>query len=214
MSDTPQSQLATVEKLSRRLFPMRGVAMAAAILFIIGTAGFLSIEYLKRSTKLMVEDSLTGLADASLVESFNKTLLLVTAKNDTERDQYSREFDDCDRQLSQETSAYAASIFAADDRANFDHMIQCRKSFLMVRSQIATLVQDHKYVEAQASLKTSLLPAYREYKLSAERMMTYNSDKSKMRGNVILEICIATQFLIAVAGIGLFLLGFFLGFFK
>ncbi len=219
MFKSTPSRSGKVGKLSRRLFPIQGLAAAATLLFVIGTAGFLSIEYLKGDTRLVVEDSLAGLCDSSLanaklIETFNSTVLLVMADNAVARERYRKEFEEYNQQITSSVVAYSRSIFEPEDLANYNRLLRRRRDYLAVNQQILRLEDSQKYAEARQLLKNSLLPACRDYKSAAEKVMKYNAQEGKVNGEAVVQICTITQFVIAGAGIVLFTLGFLLGFFK
>ncbi len=219
MSSSTQLLSRTLGKMSSRLFPIRGLAVASILLFTIGTAGFLSIHYLKISTRMVVDDTLAGLSDSSLananlVEGFNRMVLVVMLEPSGERNRYRREGEQYNQQVNSSIAAYSRSVFTPEDTANYNNLLQSRREYLDIRQQILGLIDKHDEVAARRLFKESLVPAYRIYKSTAERVMKYNADEGVTRGEIILQICAITQFVIAGAGIGLFLLGFLIGLFK
>ncbi len=219
MSSSAQPLSRTLGKLSRRLFPIRGLAVASICLFIIGAAGFFSLEYLKMNTRLIVDDTLAGLSDSSLananlVESFNCTVLVIMADSFADRERYRRECEAHTQQVNFSIAAYSRSVFTSEDLANYDELLRCRRAYQEIRQHIFKLLENRQEAKARELFKASLVPAYRQYKVTAERVMKYNADEGKARGNLILRICTLTQFVIAGAGIALFVLGFLLGLFK
>ena len=202
-----------------RWSPVRGLVLAALLLLIIGTAGFLSIEYLKRNTQLVVSDTLAGLCDAgaanaNMVEGHNRTLLLLLSQTSAERERFHRDIENYNEQVAASITAYSQSIFTPEDQANYNHLLDCRKKYLDVRKQVIALADREDAAGAQRLFKASLMPAYLEYKATGEKVFKYNADEGKSRGELIMQICTSTQFLIAGAGIVLFLTGFFMGLFK
>jgi hypothetical protein len=219
MPSRPNSFSRTIEKLSDRLFPIRSLAVAAVLLFIIGTAGFLSVEYLKRTTNLMVNDTLEGLADSSLanadlVEGFNCLVLSMMADNPADRERFRKDSDTYNSAVNTSIASYSRSIFTPEDLANYNRLLKDRKAYLVIRQQILKLIDGRNYAEARQTFKAALLPAYREYKSEAQRVMKYNADEGRTRGELILQICTTTQFLIATAGVALFVAGFLIGMFR
>jgi hypothetical protein len=211
------SDIAT--RLSRRLFPVRGLAAAAAILFVIGTAGFLSVEYIKHNAWLVVEDTLAGLRDSSmvnanLIESFNSMVLLNMADTPAERQHCREDFQRYNDEVSAFVTAYSGSIFTGEDQANYQRLLACREEYLKIHRQIFDLVDAGKYSEAKQLFRVSFMPVYMNYKAAAGRVMKYNEDEGKSRGKIILQVCTVTQFFIAGAGIVLFGMGFLLGLFR
>jgi hypothetical protein len=205
--------------MSRQVFPMRGLAAALVLLFVIGTAGFLSIEVLKANTRLIVDDTLAGLSDSSLananiVEGFNRTVLAVMSDSATDRDRYRCESDVYNQSVNSSIAAYSRSVFTAEDLSNYNALLRSRRDYLEIRKEVLSLLDRHNEGGARVVFKNSLVPAYRIYKSTTECVMKYNADEGRTRGEVIMQICSVTQVVIAGAGIALFVLGFLLGLFK
>ncbi|HEX3797175.1 MAG TPA: MCP four helix bundle domain-containing protein [Verrucomicrobiae bacterium] len=205
--------------MSRRNFPARGLAAGLVLICLIGTAGFLSIEYLKNNARWIVYDTLAGLSDSSLananlVEGFNRTVLALTSDSPTERERYVSESAAYNQQVNSSIAAYARSVFSAEDLANYNSLLRSRRVYMEVRKQTLALLDQREEAQARELFKTSLVPSYRVYKSTAERVMKYNADEGRERGEVIMQICSVTQVVIAGASIALFVLGFLLGLFK
>ena len=142
-----------LKNILHRMFPIRGLAISAAILFIIGAAGFLSVNRLKADAQLIVEDTLPGLSDAgaanaSMAESFNRVLLSLMAETPEERHRYRNELNDFSLRTSEALDAYGKSIFSEDDRVNYQHVLELRKNYHNIREQILTLIDNQKQAEA------------------------------------------------------------------
>jgi hypothetical protein len=198
---------------------MKGLAAALVFLFVIGAAGFLSLEVLKTNTRLIVDDTLAGLSDSSLananlVEGFNRTVLALMSDSTADRDRYRREAEVYIQSVNSSIAAYSRSVFTAEDLSNYNALLRSRRDYLDLRKETLSLLDRHDEARARVVFKTSLVPAYRIYKSTTERVMKYNADEGRARGEVIMEICSVTQVVIAGAGITLFVLGFMLGLFK
>jgi glycosyltransferase involved in cell wall biosynthesis len=215
-ADTMRSAL---KGLFRRAFPMRGLAISALILCIIGAVGFLSVNHLKSDAQLIVEDTLPGVSDAgaansAMAESFNRVLLSLMAETPEERQHYREELNTYDQRASESLEAYKQSIFSDDDRVNFARLLEKRRNYQRVRDGILALIDSRKQAEAMSLYKTSLVPAYRGYKDAGEVVLEYNTQQGKTRGEAILKICTGTQYVVAGIGILLFVVGFVIGLFK
>jgi hypothetical protein len=202
-----------------RLFPIRGFAMAAMLFLAIGVAGYLSVEYAKRKAHLVVEDTLAGLrdssqADAALVQAFNSTLLMVMADTPEERIRFCHQCALYDAQVNDSVTSYVRSIFTGEDRCNYNQLLELRKRYAAVEKKTHGLVIQQQSAEAMRVVHAELVPAYRDYKAAADRVMKYNADEGQTRGKAIMEICTVTQYVIAGAGIVLFMTGFAMGVFK
>ncbi len=208
-----------LKNILHRMFPIRGLAISAVILLIIGAAGFLSVNHLKADAQLIVEDTLPGLSDAgaanaSMAESFNRVLLSLMAETPQERQRYRNELNDFSQRTSEALDAYGKAIFSEDDRVNYKHVLELRKKYHGIREQILTLIDSQKQAQALALYKNSLVPAYQDYKAGVELLLEYNTRQSKTRGEAILKICTGTQYAVAGIGIVLFIVGFIIGLFK
>lgn len=208
-----------LKNILQRMFPIRGLAISAVILFLIGAAGFLSVNHLKADAQLIVEDTLPGLSDAgaanaSISESFNRILLSLMAETPEERLRYRKELNDFSQRTTESLDAYGNAIFSGDDRVNYKHALELRKTYQGIREQILTLIDNQKQAEALSLYNNSLVPAYRDYKAAVESLLEYNTRQSKTRGEGILKICTGTQYAVAGIGILLFVVGFIIGLFK
>ena len=203
----------------KRAFSIPGAAVSLIVLLIIGMAGFLSVNHLKADAELIVEDTLPGISDAgaanaSMAESFNRVLLSLTAETPQERRQYRQELEEFNQRTSKSLESYGQSIFTEDDRANYERLLEQRKKYLHIRDQILNLIDTQKHDEALSLYKSSLVPAYRDYKADANVVLIYNTRQGKTRGEAILKICTGTEYAVAGIGILLFVVGFIIGLFK
>ena len=92
--------------------------------------------------------------------------------------------------------------------------MQRRNQYLELRKQIFILIDNRRQPEAIALWKTSMLPAYKQYKEAGEELLEFNMRLGKVRGENIMRYCLLTQFLVATFGIGLFIVGFMVGIFR
>jgi len=76
------------------------------------------------------------------------------------------------------------------------------------------LIEQQKRDDAMTLCKDSLLPAYLDYKTTAEKLLKLNAEQGQARGETILRICTVTQYVVAGVGILLFVVGFVIGLFK
>ncbi len=208
-----------IGNLFSRLFPVQGLAVSAMILFFIGTAGFLSVDYLRKNAELIVTDTLPGLAEAgaansSLAEAFNRTLLLLMAESPGEGAVYRKELDEFSQQTTQSLAVYEHNKFTPEELAVYNELLERREKYLAVRKEVVNLVDAQKAAEAKALCHSAMLPAYFEYKTSADNLLKFNAHQGKARGETILKICTVTQYVVAGIGIVLFVIGFTVGLLK
>ena len=208
------------QKAWHTIWSPKGILLTIAALLLIGTLGFYSVTYLKHQARLIVTDTLPGLsyagaANANLAEGFNRTALILMTENPDERARYREEIEEFNRITTVYLNAYGKTIFdEKHDRNLYKTLIQRRNQYLELRKQMLDLIDNRQQPEAIALWKTSLLPAYKHYKESGEALLDYNMRLGQMRGESIMRYCILTQYLVAAFGIGLFIVGFMLGFFK
>lgn len=207
------------KNLLHRMFPIRGLALSALILLIIGTAGFLSVERLKQDAQIIVEDTIPAVSDAgaansSLAQSFNRTLLLVMAQTPGEQAAYRKELDRFSKQTTRSLSVYERAKFTGEELTMYNRVLDRRDHYQAVRRNVIDLIDQHKQPEALQACKTLMVPAYLEYKTAAEKLLKFNADEGRARGQNILNICLITQIAVAVVGILLFAAGFLIGLFK
>jgi hypothetical protein len=205
--------------LFRRLFPVRSLAVSSMILLVIGTAGFLSVNYLKRNAEMIVQDTLPGLSNAgaansSLAEAFNRTLLMVMAVAPEERAKYLKESNEFSRQTAESLALYQRAPFTQDELAIYNQVLDRRSKYLTVREEALKLAEAGRQSEALAICKNQMLQAYLDYKFSAEKLLVFNTRQGVSRGETILSICATTQYIVAGIGILLFAVGFLIGLFK
>jgi hypothetical protein len=174
------------------------------------------VDYLKKDAALIVENTLpelseAGTANSSLAEAFNRTLLVIMADTPEERARYRKELKAFSEQTTQALKLYQGRKFTLGESARYDGVAERREKYVQAREQVLQLVDREKSTEAMALFKTTMLPAYLDYKSAAEKMLRSNTSEGKSRGEMILRICTVTQYVVAGAGIILFVIGFTIG---
>jgi methyl-accepting chemotaxis protein len=192
--------------------------VAALALILVGGWGFLSVSELKHQADQIVRDTLPGLsyageANAYIVDS-SRTLLFVTTDDPALRARLRREIDELSRRTTGYLEAYDQTIFSADDRKNFEALEALRTKYIQIRDQILNLAEAGKKQEAMAVYSGSLLPVHAEVKSAADKLFAYNMREGQDRGKRIMTICSITQVVLALTSVVIFILGFFIGFFK
>lgn len=202
-----------------RLASAKGLIFFGIFLFMIGTAGFLSVEKLKNDTQTIVTHTLPALSDAgaansSLARSLNGTLLALNASTPEEFAAYRKELDSYSDQTSKTLELYQQTRFTRPERAIYDQVLEKRKTFHSLRKQVLDLFDQGKKSESVRLCNDSMLPAYLEYKAAAEKLLQFNMQQGKSRGQSILTICLITEYAVAGIGLVLFVVGFFIGLLK
>jgi Four helix bundle sensory module for signal transduction len=201
------------------LFPIKGIASASASLLIVGIIASLSLYLLKRQTRALVHDTVPSLsnielANANMGESFNLTLLATTANDPEERKRFEAEIAEYSRRTSEYLKTYEKTIHSDVERKVFDQMIAQRDQYQKQRQQGLELLHEKGSEEALMFCKTSVFPAYVQYKIEGEKLLQFNAKQGQLRGERMIKISTATQYVTAGIVICLFLIGFFIGFFK
>ena len=197
----------------------KGIMLAAATLFLVGALEFSALYYLRNDARALVADTLPGLAyagaaNSSLAQAFNHTLLIMNESDPGKRVAYRKALEEYSQTTSESLDAYAKAIVSQADRSNFNTLLERRESYLILRTQVVDLAQNNRPAEAFALCKGSLVPAYENYRAAGEVLLEYNMQQGQSRSGSIMRLCLVTQFLVAVLGAVIFIVGFVIGFFK
>jgi hypothetical protein len=212
------SGLGSTTTFLHRMFSFRGLLITLLALFFVGMLGFASLTHLRNKAQEIVDDTLPGLAFAgaannSMAEGFDRTLMMLIADTPDERSALVRDIDRFNRRTTTLLRAYSQSIFSPEDRLNFDEVAARRESYQEIRRKVIALANERRR-DAIHVCNDELVPAYTSYKHAAEKLLAFNMRQSEERGKTIMTVCTATQVLVAIIGIGIFILGFLIGLFK
>lgn len=207
------------KELLPRMVSIRSLVFTAIILFLIGSAGFLSVEHLRKNAQLIVEDTLPGLSDAGAAnsaraEAFNRTLLLLTARAPEEHEAERKELELFSRQTSASLSFFERTNLTSAESNLFKQVMERRQKYQAARQEVLKLVEQQQQAQAVQAGKNSMLPAYLEYKAEAEKFLKYNASVGKARGEAILQTCAITGYVVVGIGVVLFTAGFIIGLLK
>lgn len=202
----------------QKMISMKGVLLAMLALMLVGAWGFLSVGELKHEARQIVDDTLPGLslageANAYIVES-SRTLFFITTDDPIERGKIRSEVNELSKRTTGYLEAYSKTIFSAEDRQNFENVERLRSQYVKIRDQILDLADAGKKQEALALYANTLLPIHTEVKEAADKLFAYNMRQGQIRGKRIITICTITQVVLALTSVVIFVLGFFIGFFK
>jgi hypothetical protein len=189
------------------------VAIVVVILLAIGLVEFVVVDRLKRETGGIVLDTLPGLSDAGQINSevggnFIRTLLVITANSPEERAAYRREINEASQHIIASLQEYEKTIHEPQERELYDTLLARRKKYAEIRNAVFDLCDKNQRDEALLLFKTALLPAYEEYTRTGDAIFAYNMRQGETRGDHILWVCNATQLLVVVIGIAIFISGF------
>lgn len=202
----------------QKTISMKGALLTLIALLMIGGWGYFSIGELKHQAWQIVYDTLPGLsfageANGYIVES-SRTLLFVTTDDPAQRENLRQEIDEQGRRTAGYLQAYDKQIFSAEDRTNFEDVEALRGEYIQVRDKILNLAEAGKKHEALTMYSSTLLPIHAKVKAAADKLFQFNMLEGQQRGRRIMTICTITQIVLAVTSVGIFVLGFFIGFFK
>jgi len=201
-----------------RMVSFKGMAMMVSVLILVGALGFFSMSHLKHIADQIVKDTLPGLSFAGEANAYladaNRTLLFVVTKDPERRAQIHEEIDAINRRTTSFLEAYSKQTFSDEDRTNFAALLQERASYIKIRNQTLELAVAGKEEEALSQFSQSMLPAHVRVKTAGDKLFSYNIRQGEARGRAIMTACTITQVAVAVIGIFIFILGFFIGLFR
>jgi glycosyltransferase involved in cell wall biosynthesis len=205
--------------LLHQMFSFRGVAASLMVLLLIGAVGFLSLGHLKKVANEIVSDTLPGLsyageANVTLAQAFNRSLLLMMTDRPERRAELRAEIEHYNTQTTNYLAAYKSQIFARDEQALFDALLQRRVEYLAIRERTFALAESNQRQQALELCQTELFPAYQRYKEAGDKLFEYNMREGTERGRNIMGVCTTTRVIVAGIGIFIFIVGFFIGMFK
>jgi len=208
-----------ITDLLHKMVSFRGALAGVLGLLLIGALGFMSLSLLKSETRRIVNDTLPGLssaaaANANLGQAFTRTVLFITEANGDQRTRLRGEIDEFTRKTTVYLREYEKQINSPEDRARLEALLQRRDEYLKIREKTMELAENSKSQEAIAVCNNELLPAYYRYCEVGEELFQYNVAEGKSRSGRIMLVCTITQFFVATVGIGVFVMGFFIGLFK
>jgi hypothetical protein len=194
------------------------MVVAAALLFVVGMAGFTIVGHLRSDAAQIVGDTLPGLVyageiDSELSENFARTLLAINARSSDERAIYLKKIAEGSERVDESMRGYQSGILEEYDRQLFNHMGAMRQKYRDIRSQVFGLLNENKRDEALRLFETELLPAYTGQREAGQMLFKYNVRQGETRGVRIEKTCRITQWTVTVICVLVFVGGFFTPFF-
>lgn len=188
------------------------------ILLLAGGLGYLSVSQLKRNAELIVNDTLPGLsfggqANAYLADA-SRTLQLIVTENPADRQKIRDEINTLSQRTTGYLEKYKNSIYEAGDRASYQALLKERADYIQIRERVIELALAGKKAEALALYNESMVPEHKRVKSAGDQIFEYNMRQGEARGRRIMAICTATQIVVAVVSVVIFITGFFIGLFK
>jgi methyl-accepting chemotaxis protein len=163
-----------------------GTSFLCLIIIALSLFSVIRMRSLNRISDSIVSDSLPGLIAAGKMNALQaenqiRCGLLLTAKNAEQRKAIRVEMDASAQAMNQIVSNYEATIFAEEDRSNFNKFGETRVEYHNLREQFFTLVETNP-AAASEFLNTTLMPAYDAFSKAGDIVMDYNSKMGDARG--------------------------------
>ena len=205
--------------LLHSMFTLHGLAAGALALLLIGAIGFVSIAHLKSRANAIVNDTLPGLtysgeANVNGAMGFNRTLMVLLADTDEQRERLRKELDTLSQATTKSLNDYKNSPLSPEEKEMLGRALQSRAEYARIRDRIMVLLDQNKRTEAVAVCNRELLPVYLQYKGAMYEMFEYNAHEARTSGNIIMTLCTVTEWVVAGIVVFIFIVGFLIGLFK
>jgi hypothetical protein len=165
------------------------VTALSAIFLAVAVAGWLAVWKLHETSRMVVVDTLPGLANAGLAQERmhdNRHImhLMLSPHTAAERAQLIAQVN------ANRTDVlwrdYAGSIFEPEDRSNYQAMMNVRSNYLAGAEQFMAMVQAEKIAEAQGFFDGELSRRFQDYNTAAKTLFNYNVQQGSSRGQTIM----------------------------
>jgi glycosyltransferase involved in cell wall biosynthesis len=196
----------------------KGAVASLVFLLLVAALGFSSLTALKREARLIVTDTLPGLAYAGEANAYladsTRTLLLIVTKDGEKRAKLHEEINSLSGRTSDYLERYKASILSEDERSIYRAVVEARAEYFVVRDRILSMAEAGRVEEALAQFKEALMPTQARVKQAGDGLLEFNRHQAEQRGQRIMTICTVTQIVVAGAFVLIFFVGFSLGLFR
>ena len=185
-------------------------SLLSAIFLAVAGAGWLAVWKLHETSRMVVVDTLPGLASAGLAQermhdNRHTMHLMLSPHTAAERAQLIAQVN------ANRTDGlwrdYAGSIFEPEDRTNYQALMTVRSNYLAGTEQFMALVQADKTTEAELFFNGELSQRFQDYNAAAKTLFNYNVQQGSSRGQTIMTAFRYAPWLIG----GLCLLVFVIG---
>jgi methyl-accepting chemotaxis protein len=152
----------------------------------------------------IIDDSIPGMEYAGrirseLADSQLRALRLLHARSADERSAIVQQLDELSASVSRSVAAYEKTIYAADDRANFEIFKAKRAAFIERRKEYLALVESDLAAAVKFS-DTALRTAYTEYSQAGDVVLNYNGQTGRDRGHVLAAQVASNIRVVVIAG--------------
>lgn len=164
-----------------------GTSILCLIIALISIFSIARILSLNKISDSIVQDSMPGMIDANTMDSLLaanqiRSCMLLAVKSPSERQKLREEIAATAQATTEAMTNYESTIFAAEDRSNFDKLKAIRLDYLKCRDQYFSLLETNSSA-ATDYLATTLTPAYETYSKAGDVVMQYNANNGHNRGN-------------------------------
>jgi hypothetical protein len=165
-------------------------SVGATVFLLVAVASSLVGRAIQREASMIAVDTLPSLVDAGAAmtlteENWLRVQLLVHAASEAARAANVQEI----RTNSNEGlwREYGESVFAEEDRKNYNELLVLRTNFLTLREEFLALTQAGRLPEAQSFLELKLTPAYQRYKANSRKLFEYNARHGRERAAKVIR---------------------------
>ncbi|HEX7655037.1 MAG TPA: methyl-accepting chemotaxis protein [Verrucomicrobiae bacterium] len=165
---------------------LMGTGGLCLIIAAMGLFAVWQIHVLNGISDAITKDSLPGIIYAGRMKSLLadnqiRSCMLLLAKNADRQQQLRAEIAATASLSSQTMSNYEATVYEAEDRANFDRLKSSRQNYSQLRQQYFSLVESNAPAAADF-LDASLTPAYLSYAQAADVLLDFNAKNGRQDG--------------------------------
>jgi glycosyltransferase involved in cell wall biosynthesis len=212
------SGVGAVTNVLHQAVSFKGAMASLLFLLLVAALGFSSLTLLKGEARLIVKDTLPGLAYAGEANAYladsTRTLLFIVTQDREKRAKLHEEINSLSGRTSSYLERYKASILSEDERSLYREVVKARAEYFLVRDRILSLAETGRVEEALAQFKEALVPTQTRVKQAGDALLEFNRHQAEQRGQRIMTICTVTQMVVAGAFVLIFFVGFSLGLFR
>ena len=215
---TAYTGISSTTHVIHRVVSVKGLVAALAILFLIGALGFMSLSRLKNLASQIVGDtlprlSLAGQANAYIADT-SRTVMFIFAETPEKRAEIRQDIESVSDRTTGYLNKYADNIEAKEERELYENLLAERKTYISIRDHVLDLAQQGRREEAINEYTESLLPAHSRVKAWGDRLYDSDIKRGELRSQRIMVACTLTQITVALIGVVVFVIGFFIGLFR
>jgi glycosyltransferase involved in cell wall biosynthesis len=201
-----------------RLISFKGLAATVIMLLLIGVLGFGSLNHLNFVASEVVQETLPRMALASQANAYladaSRTVTFIFTESPEERVKIRQEIEDLSERTTSLLQQYGELLDANADHQLYERLMTERKDYFLERNQILELAAAGQREQAIKNYTESLLPAHNRIKNIADELFNADIQQGEVHSHAIMKAGRLTQVAVALIGVAVFVLGFFLGLFR